>query len=193
MNTLPTSAAERKAIPLVSGVLDYFPNALAGVAQCSVAGNEQHQPGEPLHWARGKSSDHADALARHLVDRDTVDKDGIPHVFKIAWRALALAEEYCEAQGAIPGRASKFSSDAVGPCSPWPQQYPDERHPIITAEPQFFVGDIVRVEKDAEFGWTGLMDGLLNRECRVSTVYSDRVLVEGWVFPPSKVHLVRRG
>lgn len=193
MNTLPTSAAERKAIPLVSGVLDYFPNALAGVAQCSVAGNEQHQPGEPLHWARGKSSDHADALARHLVDRDTVDKDGIPHVFKIAWRALALAEEYCEAQGAIPGRASKFSSDAVGPCSPWPQQYPDERHPIITAEPQFFVGDIVRVDKGGSFGWDRSMDNLLGRECRVSSVLSNLVEVEGCLFSPSEVHLVRRG
>ena len=55
--TLPTAAATRKAIPLASGVLDYFPDALCAVAECSRMGNEQHNPGAPLHWDRAKSGD----------------------------------------------------------------------------------------------------------------------------------------
>ena len=50
---LPSSAAERKKIPIGTGVLDYFSAALAEVAKVSFAGNEQHNPGQPLHWARG--------------------------------------------------------------------------------------------------------------------------------------------
>ena len=50
-----TDAAERKKYPIYSGVLGYFPAALAQVARVSYFGNEQHSPGEPLHWARGKT------------------------------------------------------------------------------------------------------------------------------------------
>lgn len=100
--TLPEEAAERKALPVASGVLDYFPAALAAVAAVSKAGNDQHNPGEPLHWARGKSSDHADALLRHLMERGTVDTDGLRHSAKAAWRALALLQEELEAAGVAP-------------------------------------------------------------------------------------------
>lgn len=89
---LSTDAAVRKGTPITSGVLDYFPRALAAVAQCSKAGNDQHNPGQPLHWDKAKSTDHADCITRHLIDRHTVDTDGIPHVAKLAWRALALLE-----------------------------------------------------------------------------------------------------
>jgi len=58
--TLPEDSAERKGIPLVTGLLDYFPAALAEVAKVSVAGNEKPNPGQPLHWSRDKSNDHAD-------------------------------------------------------------------------------------------------------------------------------------
>ena len=51
--TLPTNAVQRKATPMFSGLLQYFPDALAAVAQVSYAGNEKHNPGEPLHWAPG--------------------------------------------------------------------------------------------------------------------------------------------
>lgn len=104
------NSQERKNTPLATGVLDYFPNALAEVARLSKAGNDKHNPGEPLHWARGKSMDHADCIMRHLVDRGTVDpEDGIGHSAKVAWRALAMLEEELEAAGATPGRGSKFS------------------------------------------------------------------------------------
>jgi hypothetical protein len=106
---LPTDAAARKAIPLCSGVLDYFPAALAAVAEVSRLGNEQHNPGEPLHWARGKSMDQADCIVRHLMERGTVDTDGMRHTAKAAWRVLALLQLELEAAGAPLARGAKFS------------------------------------------------------------------------------------
>lgn len=97
---------KRKGQPLARGLLDYFPNAMLAVAECSRIANEQHNPGEPMHWARGKSTDHADCILRHLIDRGSVDSDGVRHATKVAWRALALLEEELEAAGAPTGRAS---------------------------------------------------------------------------------------
>ncbi len=112
MPVMPTGSDERKRIPLASGVLDYFPNALVEVARLSVAGNDKHNPGKPLHWSRGKSNDHADTIMRHLVDRGTLDpEDGIRHSTKVAWRALALLEEELLAAGAEPGRNARITED----------------------------------------------------------------------------------
>jgi hypothetical protein len=106
---LPADSQERKGIPLVSGLLDYFPAALAEIARVSKAGNDKHNPGQPLHWSRGKSADHADTIMRHLIDRGTIDpEDGLRHTAKVAWRALALLQEELEAEGASPGRGSRF-------------------------------------------------------------------------------------
>jgi hypothetical protein len=112
--TLPESAAERKNIPIVRGCLDYFPAALAAIAELSRIGNEQHNPGEPLHHARGKSTDHADCIVRHLMDRGTIDTDKIRHTTKLAWRALALLQEELEAAGAPMARGAKPASVAEG-------------------------------------------------------------------------------
>ena len=84
--------ADRKSVPLCTGVLDYFPDALIEVAKVSVEGNKQHNPGEPLHWAKEKSIDHADCIMRHLVDRGQFDSDGERHSAKVAWRSLALLQ-----------------------------------------------------------------------------------------------------
>jgi len=91
-----TVAQERKATPVFSGVLKYFPNAIKEVSRCSQAGNDQHHPGTPLHWDMDKSKDEYDALARHLVDHtiDPMDEDGVLHLAKVAWRALAGLERY---------------------------------------------------------------------------------------------------
>lgn len=89
---------ERKAAPVATGVLDYFPDALIAVARCSLAGNEQHNPGTPLHWDRSKSGDEGDALIRHFIDRGKIDNDGIRHSTKVAWRALALLQKELESQ-----------------------------------------------------------------------------------------------
>ncbi|MBA3678500.1 MAG: hypothetical protein H0W74_14050 [Sphingosinicella sp.] len=93
---LPTDARARKDTPITTGVLDYFPRALAAIARVSKAGNDQHNPGQPLHWAREKSTDHADCIVRHLLERGTVDNDGQRHSAKLAWRALALLETELE-------------------------------------------------------------------------------------------------
>lgn len=92
------TAKWRKERPLVTGVLDYFPDALLEVAHCSYVGNEQHNPGEPLHWAKEKSADEADALLRHLSKRGSYDSDGVRHSAKVAWRALALLQRELEAE-----------------------------------------------------------------------------------------------
>lgn len=92
------NAQERKERPLARGVLDYFPDALMEVAHTSFIGNEQHNPGQPLHWAKGKSTDEADALLRHLKDRGTIDTDGVRHSAKVAWRALAMLQREIEAE-----------------------------------------------------------------------------------------------
>jgi hypothetical protein len=95
-----TDYAERKNLPVTEGVFDYFPLALLEVAKVSKAGNDQHNPGQPLHWARGKSYDHANTIGRHLLERGTIDTDGLRHSAKLAWRALALLQKELElAQG----------------------------------------------------------------------------------------------
>lgn len=94
--TLPTDAAERKAAPVATGVVDYFPDALAEIARVSFVGNEQHNPGTRLHWDRAKSTDESDALMRHFLERGTVDTDGMRHSAKMAWRALALLQKELE-------------------------------------------------------------------------------------------------
>lgn len=99
--SLPTDSKARKGIPVVTGVLDYFPDAIAYVAMISKAGNDKHNPGEPLHWSRGKSNDHADCIGRHLIERGTMDPDdGLRHTGKLAWRALALLQVELEAVAA---------------------------------------------------------------------------------------------
>lgn len=94
---LSTDSAERKNTPIFSGVMNYFPLALAYVAKVSKAGNDKHNPGQPLHWARDKSTDHTDCIARHLIEYDGVDpEDGLLHAGKLAWRGLALLETELE-------------------------------------------------------------------------------------------------
>jgi hypothetical protein len=89
----------RKCQPLYSGVLKYFPDALAVLAHVSYIGNAQHNPGTPLHWDRSKSRDEYDACARHLLDRaagEEFDSDGMRHMAKVAWRALAALQKEIE-------------------------------------------------------------------------------------------------
>jgi hypothetical protein len=107
VSTLPTDAAARKAIPLASGCLDYFPDALIAIAELSRKGNDQHNPGQPLHWARSKSGDEGDAAMRHFMERGKIDTDGVRHSTKHAWRALALLQKELEAAGAPMARGAK--------------------------------------------------------------------------------------
>lgn len=83
-------SAERKATPVFSGFLAYFPDAVNAVAQLSAQANEKHNPGEPLHWSKHKSNDHADCLVRHQMEVGVIDPDtGFDHAVAVAWRAMA--------------------------------------------------------------------------------------------------------
>ena len=96
--SIPVTPNERKQRPVASGVLDYFPDALVEIAYVSWKGNEQHNPGTTIHWDRSKSTDEADALIRHFLQRGGLDTDGVRHSAKMAWRALAVLQKEIEAE-----------------------------------------------------------------------------------------------
>lgn len=86
------NAEDRKQRPVFSGVLKYFPDALLEVSHVSYKGNEQHNAGQPLHWAREKSTDQMDAAVRHIINYaqgTPIDEDGAPHLAKAIWRLCA--------------------------------------------------------------------------------------------------------
>lgn len=91
----------RKNMPLFDGFLLYFPDACLAIAEFSRMANEKHNPGEPLHWSKDKSKDHADCIGRHLLDIgpkwDEIDPEfGSYHATALAWRALALLQTVIE-------------------------------------------------------------------------------------------------
>ena len=86
----------RKDYPVWTGVINYFPDALMEISRVSKIGNEQHHKGKPLHWDKSKSMDHLDALTRHLIQAKEQDDDGVSHLAKVAWRALAALQDKLE-------------------------------------------------------------------------------------------------
>jgi hypothetical protein len=98
-NNNKAEAMRRKGIPIATGVIDYFPLAIEAIAELSRIGNDQHNPGQHLHWNRDLSGDESDALMRHFLERGTVDSDGVRHTTKVAWRALALLQKELENDG----------------------------------------------------------------------------------------------
>lgn len=89
---LPHDAKARKAIPLYTFLTQYFPDAIAALVKVSVDGNAQHNPGQPMHWSREKSSDQLDAAMRHLFDHGVgirFGADGQRTLAQAAWRLLA--------------------------------------------------------------------------------------------------------
>ena len=114
MPSLPSDATARKAIPVATGCVDYFPLALAAIAELSRIGNDKHNPGQPLHWSRGKSNDHADCLMRHFMERGTMDTSGaepVLHSTQMAWRALAILQLELEAQQKRPATETYKAED----------------------------------------------------------------------------------
>ena len=92
-------AQKRKATPIYSGCISYFPLALAEIAKCSQVGNDQHNPDTILHWDRAKSGDELDAMMRHLLDHasgEIFDDDGVRHIVKSGWRILAFIQKEME-------------------------------------------------------------------------------------------------
>jgi len=103
----------RKETPIYSGVHRYFPAALAGVARVSLSGSRQHHGDDSLYDDRSKSNDDSDCLMRHLSDSEVGDgMDGpVPHVDKVAWRALRISQKWHEARGAslAPAAVAKLA------------------------------------------------------------------------------------
>ena len=115
VSALTTDSLARKKIPIATGVVDYFPLALAAVAELSRVGNEKHNKGQPLYWNRPLSADHADTLMRHFIERGTVDADGIRHSTKVAWRALAILQLELEAARVSSSIAPGVQRSALPP------------------------------------------------------------------------------
>lgn len=92
-NLFPEDSEERKEYPIYSGLLQYFPSALAAVANHSYKGNKKHNPDSPdvLYHDRAKSQDEPDAMLRHLMEGDYVG---------MAWRAMAMLQKDLESKGA---------------------------------------------------------------------------------------------
>lgn len=111
--TLPTDSEVRKSYPVLRGFVRYFPAAIAKIANLSLRGNDRHNPGKPLHHARGKSADHGDCIIRHTMDLEDAlaawergdfqegeGKDVIAVILEEAtqraWRSCADLQELCE-------------------------------------------------------------------------------------------------
>ena len=105
---MSTDSATRKLFPVATGCMGYFPDALMCVSFISRVGNDKHNPGQPLHWAKEKSSDEPDAEARHMLDflrKDPPDSGlealgALGHLASKAWRALAHLQRACDAERA---------------------------------------------------------------------------------------------
>lgn len=152
---------DRKEYPMAEGMLDYFPDALVAVSHVSFVGNQQHNPGQPLHWAKEKSQDHADALMRHLVDRGKFDNDGLRHSAKVAWRALALLQTEIENENA-------GTFEALGPDDAQPEAEPE---PMKLSGP----GDLIPYGPGKIYPYSFTGSATLYQEQPGQTVLPDRV------------------
>jgi len=102
---LPEDSEKRKEYPIYTGLVCYFGDALAEVANLSFQGNQQHHPEKPLHWDQSKSTDSRDALMRHIFDMERANK-ALDHetefeeAKRVAWRGLEnlqrLIENKCQ-------------------------------------------------------------------------------------------------
>ena len=144
------------------GLLGYFPAALFEVAAHSLDSDRKHNPGSTTgpFWTRGKSSDHEDCIMRHLIDagprRGLLAKlpawllARIPgstardakryHLRCLAWRALALLQEDCEATGAADGVSCSRPEPAP---VPQPAEHPAQtlaRDAALAEEVRNFLG-----------------------------------------------------
>jgi hypothetical protein len=142
---IPQGDQERKEAPMFRGLLGYFPAALFEVAAHSLDSDRKHSPDAPEErrptWHRGKSVDHADCIVRHLIDagprRSLLSRlpawllEKMPgssardakryHLRSLAWRALAMLQEDCEATGSAMGVSALAHVD-IPPSEPSPTQ-----------------------------------------------------------------------
>ena len=117
------NSQKRKNSPPFSGVLMYFPDAIMAIAAHSFKCNQKHNPGEPMHWAKEKSHDHADCIARHLIDIgptwDAKDPEvDSLHATALAWRALALLQTVLERDKQVCGDDNPRDPENLGAWKP---------------------------------------------------------------------------
>ncbi len=96
----------RKDYPVLTGALMYFPYAFAELARLSARANEQHNPGEPIHWDYSKSIGDGNETLRHLMDScgpNPVDAEGVYHDVKVLWRAAETVERRIRRERGIGG------------------------------------------------------------------------------------------
>ncbi len=90
---LTDDAEARKSAPVDDVINGYFPNTVIELARYAKYGNDKHNPGEELHWAYTKSTDHGNCLMRHQMQADEIDpSSGYYHAVAVAIRALMQCE-----------------------------------------------------------------------------------------------------
>lgn len=113
---MSTDSAVRKLMPVASGFANYFPDAMLLGSWVSRVGNDKHNPGQPLHWAKEKSADEPDAELRHMLDaaRGTHPDPGLEplahlgHLASKFWRAAADLQRACDAARAAFERGEEW-------------------------------------------------------------------------------------
>jgi hypothetical protein len=86
------------------GFVCYFPDAIALVALLSKMANDQHNPGQPMHWAKDKSTEELDSLMNHVIDIGckgelSQDADGVLDAIKVGWRGMANLQRLVDKYG----------------------------------------------------------------------------------------------
>lgn len=98
---LPIDKKARKALPMWTYMTKYFPLSFIEEVRVAWTGNQQHNLGQEMHWAREKSTDQLDCAFRHMMDHalgTPKDIDGCYHLAKAIWRLKAELQLVIEAE-----------------------------------------------------------------------------------------------
>jgi hypothetical protein len=112
---MSTDSATRKGMPVATGFVEYFPDAMLIASMVSLVGAIKHCGGK-LGWDKSKSGDEPDAELRHMIDRfrgDPADPglEALAHLGHYAsklWRAAADAQRACDAVRAAFNRGEDW-------------------------------------------------------------------------------------
>ena len=79
-----SNSEQRKRVPIYTGFIKYFPDAIIEVTKQSTRGMLQH---DTPTWNKDVSTDELDALMRHMIEEDWA---------AVAWRAMANLQRQCD-------------------------------------------------------------------------------------------------
>lgn len=98
--------------PTYSLALGYFPKALGGVNEVSLFGAKKYEAFGWKDWVTDLDdaiARYKEGLNRHLLaihSREEIDPEsGFPHIWHVAWNALAIAELEIEKENNEPKRS----------------------------------------------------------------------------------------